>query len=111
MTMVLLALLGGVLTILSPCILPVIPLVFARTGGNFRREIAPMLAGLALAFNNEAVIQNQSAVIASEQFAKSGFFASAKFFAVRANDRLEKTALARQFDQLCKSMWPFVRHC
>lgn len=61
MTLVLLALLGGVLTILSPCILPVIPLVFARTGGNFRREIAPMLVGLALAFTGAALIASATA--------------------------------------------------
>jgi len=61
MTMLLLAFLGGVLTILSPCILPVIPLVFARTGRNFRREIAPMLAGLALAFTGAALIASATA--------------------------------------------------
>lgn len=61
MTMLLLAFLGGVLTILSPCILPVLPLVFARTGGNFRREIAPMLVGLALAFTGAALIASATA--------------------------------------------------
>ena len=61
MTMLLLAFLGGVLTILSPCILPVIPLVFARTGRDFRREIAPMLLGLALAFTGAALIASATA--------------------------------------------------
>ncbi|CAN5918067.1 hypothetical protein BH11GEM1_BH11GEM1_09680 [soil metagenome] len=61
MTMLLLAFLGGVLTILSPCILPVIPLVFARTGRSFRREIAPMLAGLAIAFAGAALIASATA--------------------------------------------------
>ena len=55
MIMLALALLGGMLTILSPCILPVIPLVFARTGRDFRRELMPMLAGLALAFTGAAL--------------------------------------------------------
>ncbi|MEP7000286.1 MAG: cytochrome c biogenesis protein/redoxin [bacterium] len=61
MTMLLLAFLGGVLTILSPCILPVIPLVFARTGRSFRREIMPMLVGLALAFTGAALIASATA--------------------------------------------------
>ena len=41
---------GGLLTILSPCILPVLPFVFARTGRPFARETLPLLAGLVLAF-------------------------------------------------------------
>ncbi len=41
---------GGLLTILSPCILPVLPFVFARAGRSFRRETLPMLLGLALTF-------------------------------------------------------------
>ena len=49
MLVLVLAFVGGVLTILSPCILPIIPLVFARSERNFAREIVPMLAGLALA--------------------------------------------------------------
>jgi len=47
---VLLAYLGGLLTILSPCILPVLPFVFARAGQSFRRSALPMLAGMALSF-------------------------------------------------------------
>ena len=56
-----LAFLGGVLTILSPCILPVLPLVFSRTGRDFRRETAPMLAGLAVAFTVAALIATATA--------------------------------------------------
>lgn len=41
---------GGLLTILSPCILPVLPFVFARAGRSFQRETLPMLLGLALTF-------------------------------------------------------------
>ena len=46
----LLAYLGGVLTILSPCILPVLPFVFAGAGRPFLRNGLPMLAGMALTF-------------------------------------------------------------
>src|SRR5512143_4148910 len=54
--MLLLAFVGGVLTILSPCILPVIPLVFAARGRAFRRETIPMLIGLAAAFAASAAV-------------------------------------------------------
>ena len=47
MTLLLLAYLGGVLTIVSPCILPVLPFVFARAGRPFVRDGLPMLAGMA----------------------------------------------------------------
>src|SRR5690348_1885183 len=45
-----LAYLGGVLTILSPCILPVIPFVFAQSDQPFRRSGLPLLIGMALTF-------------------------------------------------------------
>jgi cytochrome c biogenesis protein CcdA/thiol-disulfide isomerase/thioredoxin len=46
----LLAYLGGVLTIVSPCILPVLPFVFARADKPFLRAGLPLLAGMALTF-------------------------------------------------------------
>lgn len=45
-----LAYLAGVLTIASPCILPVLPFVLTRTGQPFRTSTVPMLLGMALAF-------------------------------------------------------------
>ena len=50
MALIFLAYLGGVLTIISPCILPVLPFVFARTGRPFLRSTLPMLAGMAVTF-------------------------------------------------------------
>ncbi|MBV8686440.1 MAG: cytochrome c biogenesis protein DipZ [Alphaproteobacteria bacterium] len=50
MILILLAYLGGVLTILSPCILPVLPFVFARADRSFLRSGLPLLAGMALTF-------------------------------------------------------------
>src|SRR6201996_782563 len=50
MILFLLAYLGGVLTIVSPCILPVLPFVFARADRKFMRNGLPMLVGLCLAF-------------------------------------------------------------
>jgi len=50
MLLIVLAYLGGVLTILSPCILPVLPFVFSRAGQPFVRSVLPMLIGMALTF-------------------------------------------------------------
>ena len=50
MTFLIIAYLGGALTILSPCILPILPFVFARAGQPFARSTLPMLAGMAITF-------------------------------------------------------------
>jgi cytochrome c biogenesis protein CcdA/thiol-disulfide isomerase/thioredoxin len=54
-----LAYLGGVLTIASPCILPVLPFVFARADQPFLRRGLPMLLGMGLTF---AVVATLAAV-------------------------------------------------
>jgi cytochrome c biogenesis protein CcdA/thiol-disulfide isomerase/thioredoxin len=41
---------GGLLTIVSPCILPVLPFVFSRADQPFRRSGLPLLAGMACTF-------------------------------------------------------------
>jgi cytochrome c biogenesis protein CcdA/thiol-disulfide isomerase/thioredoxin len=51
----LLAFVGGVLTILSPCILPVLPFVFARADQPFRRSSLPLLGGMVLTFSVVAI--------------------------------------------------------
>jgi cytochrome c biogenesis protein CcdA/thiol-disulfide isomerase/thioredoxin len=50
MALILLVFLGGALTIASPCILPVLPFVFARAEQPFLRNGLPMLVGMALTF-------------------------------------------------------------
>ena len=59
MLIILLAYLGGVLTIVSPCILPVLPFVFARAGGSFMRSTLPMMVGMAATF---AIVATLAAV-------------------------------------------------
>ncbi len=59
MLLLLLAYLGGALTIASPCILPVLPFVFARADQPFSRSGLPLLAGMALTF---AVVASLAAV-------------------------------------------------
>src|ERR1700729_764609 len=54
-----LAYIGGVLTIASPCILPVLPFVFARADQPFLRRGLPMLLGMGLTF---AVVATRAAV-------------------------------------------------
>lgn len=50
MLIFLLSYLGGVLTIFSPCVLPVLPFIFARSGQSFRRSGLPILVGMAMTF-------------------------------------------------------------
>jgi cytochrome c biogenesis protein CcdA/thiol-disulfide isomerase/thioredoxin len=50
MILLLLAFLGGILTIISPCILPVLPFVFAKADQPFRKSGLPLLAGMAVTF-------------------------------------------------------------
>src|ERR1043165_8212249 len=59
MLLILLAYLGGILTILSPCILPVLPFVFARADRGFARSTLPMLVGMAATF---AIVATLAAV-------------------------------------------------
>ncbi|HEX6741053.1 MAG TPA: cytochrome c biogenesis protein DipZ [Sphingomicrobium sp.] len=59
MLFILLAYFGGILTILSPCILPVLPFVFARADRSFARSTLPMLGGMAATF---AIVATLAAV-------------------------------------------------
>jgi cytochrome c biogenesis protein CcdA/thiol-disulfide isomerase/thioredoxin len=56
MLFLVLAYLGGVLTILSPCILPVLPFVFARSDQPFLRSGLPLLLGMIVAFGATATL-------------------------------------------------------
>ena len=59
MLFIILAYLGGILTILSPCILPVLPFVFARADRSFLKSTLPMLGGMAATF---AIVATLAAV-------------------------------------------------
>jgi cytochrome c biogenesis protein CcdA/thiol-disulfide isomerase/thioredoxin len=56
MALFILAYLGGVLTIVSPCILPVLPFVFARADRSFLRSGLPMLLAMAATFAGVATL-------------------------------------------------------
>jgi cytochrome c biogenesis protein CcdA/thiol-disulfide isomerase/thioredoxin len=74
LVMLLLAYLGGILTIASPCILPVIPFVFARSGRPAIKETVPLLLGLALAFTAAALIATTTTrwLLAANEAARVG---------------------------------------
>ena len=50
MTYFILSFLGGAFTIFAPCILPIVPFVFARTNQPLSKGTVPMLAGMACTF-------------------------------------------------------------
>lgn len=56
MILILLSYLAGALTIVSPCILPVLPFVFARAEQPFLRSGLPLLIGMALTFAGVATL-------------------------------------------------------
>ena len=56
MILVLLVFLGGALTIVSPCILPVLPFVFARSEQKFLTSGLPLLMGMAVTFAGIATL-------------------------------------------------------
>jgi cytochrome c biogenesis protein CcdA/thiol-disulfide isomerase/thioredoxin len=56
MILFLIAYLAGALTIVSPCILPVLPFVLSRAGQPFTRSILPMLLGMIATFAGVATL-------------------------------------------------------
>jgi cytochrome c biogenesis protein CcdA/thiol-disulfide isomerase/thioredoxin len=56
MVLLVLSYLAGMLTIASPCILPVLPFVFARADRPFVTSSLPLLIGLIFAFTTVAVL-------------------------------------------------------
>ena len=71
LSLALLVFLGGVLTILSPCILPVLPFVFARAEQPFLRNGLPLLLGMALNTRLPASNANASEAQAPAAYASS----------------------------------------
>jgi cytochrome c biogenesis protein CcdA/thiol-disulfide isomerase/thioredoxin len=96
-----LAYIGGVLTILSPCILPVLPFVFARADEPFLRRGLPMLLGMAATF---AVIATLAAVgggwaVAANEYGRYAAIALLALFGVtllfpELSDRLTRPLVA-----------------
>lgn len=101
MLLILLSYLGGALTILSPCILPALPFVFARTGQPFVRSGLPLLAGMALTFALVATLAAVGGgwVVQANQYGRWLAMALMAFFALtlmlpHLADRLTKPLVA-----------------
>jgi cytochrome c biogenesis protein CcdA/thiol-disulfide isomerase/thioredoxin len=99
MTIVLLVFLGGALTILSPCILPVLPFVFARSEQRFLTHGLPLLAGMAVTF---AVIATLAAVggawaVRVNQFGRVAALVLLSVFAATLLSRRMADGLSRPF--------------
>jgi cytochrome c biogenesis protein CcdA/thiol-disulfide isomerase/thioredoxin len=110
MLLIVLAYLGGALTIVSPCILPVLPFVFSTAGNSFRRGALPLLGGMVLTFALVATLAAVGGgwVVAANQYGRwlamglVAVFALALLFPriaerlthplVRAGNRLSETA-------------------
>jgi len=84
MLLFVLAYLGGVLTIVSPCILPVIPFVLARADRPFLRNGLPMLIGMALAFAVVATLASVAGgwVVSANQYGRIAALALLAVFGV-----------------------------
>src|ERR1700736_1358771 len=101
MILFLLAYVGGVLTIVSPCILPVLPFVFARADRPFLRSGLPMLAGMAVTFAAVATLAAVAGGWAAEanQYGRAGALALLALFGLALlfpglADRLAKPFVA-----------------
>lgn len=101
MPLILLSFLAGILTILSPCILPVLPFVFARADRPFVSSTLPMLIGMAATFAGVATLAAVGGgwAVQANQFGR--FAALALFFVFGATlvlpalaDRLTRPIVA-----------------
>jgi cytochrome c biogenesis protein CcdA/thiol-disulfide isomerase/thioredoxin len=101
MLLFILAYLGGVLTIASPCILPVLPFVFARADQPFLRSALPMLIGMAVTF---ALVASLAAIgggwaVAANDYGRTAALALLALFGVTlllpgVSDRLMRPLVA-----------------
>ena len=101
MVLFVLAYLGGALTIVSPCILPVLPFVFARADRSFLISGLPMLAGMAITFAAVATLAAVGGgwVVAANEYGRYAALALMALFGVALlfpalSDRLTRPLVA-----------------
>ncbi len=101
MILFLLAYLGGILTIVSPCILPVLPFVFFRADRPFLRNGLPMLAGMALTFAGVATLAAVAGgwAVAANEYGRAGALVLLAMFGLtllmpRLSERLTRPLVA-----------------
>jgi cytochrome c biogenesis protein CcdA/thiol-disulfide isomerase/thioredoxin len=90
---------AGVLTILSPCILPVLPFIFTRADRKFSTNGLPMLLGMAITFAGVATLAAVGGawVVRFNQFGRALALVLLAAFAVTLLSRRLAEALARPF--------------
>jgi cytochrome c biogenesis protein CcdA/thiol-disulfide isomerase/thioredoxin len=96
MILLIFAYVAGALTILSPCILPVLPFVFSRAGQPFARTGLPLLLGMAVAFAGVASLASVGGgwAVAANQYGRYAALALfALFGATLVSDRLAQRVL------------------
>ena len=90
---------AGVLTILSPCILPVLPFIFTRADRKFSTNGLPMLIGMAITFAGVATLAAVGGawVVRFNQFGRALALVLLAGFAATLLSRRLADALARPF--------------
>ncbi len=90
---------AGVLTILSPCILPVLPFIFTRADRKFSTNGLPMLIGMAITFAGVATLAAVGGawVVRFNQFGRALALVLLAAFAATLLSRRLADALARPF--------------
>ena len=91
MVILLLVYLGGVLSLISPCILPVIPFVFAKGHQPWARSGLPLLIGMAVTFAGVATLTTLAGgwVIEANQYGRAIALAVMAMFGLAlVSDRL-----------------------
>jgi cytochrome c biogenesis protein CcdA/thiol-disulfide isomerase/thioredoxin len=90
---------AGVLTIVSPCILPVLPFVFTRADKPFSSNGLPMLIGMAITFAGVATLAAVGGawVVRFNQFGRTFALVLLAAFAATLLSRHLAEALARPF--------------
>jgi len=99
MILALIVFFAGVLTILSPCILPVLPFVFTRADRKFSTNGLPMLIGMAITFAGVATLAAVGGawVVRFNQFGRGLALVLLAGFAATLLSRHLAEALARPF--------------
>ncbi len=108
MILLLLVFLGGVFTIVSPCILPVLPFVFARSDQRFVTSGLPMLAGMAVTFAGIATLAAVGGAwaVRVNQYGRLFALVLLTAFAATLLSRHLADWLARPFDALGNRLVP-----
>ena len=108
MILALLVFLGGVLTILSPCILPVLPFVFARSEQKFLTSGLPLLAGMAVTFTAIATLAAVGGAwaVRVNQYGRAAALLLLTAFAATLLSRQMADLLARPFVALGNRLLP-----